>query len=1279
MLLAAVMATSSLPLAVSADNAAAYQVTNGTLNENVEDAAATNDADNSNYLSIGNRAVKGKDTRSRGIRFNVKTVTEADVTAGTVYYVRFKVRTAVDYTTPTIMGAQWNGSKWIANKSWPSTHQMRLPCSIPNLLNDTGKDGSHTYNKFWSVVGGATTGTTWIEIGNTEWTTIELKCKPQNAGTLCLDIQGLYSSRYQHPFDIDQFEVYCREGNTDAGAIIENTHVIESFEGATVVSYQAINYSPATDAKIVVDEYEAYDEIVPDGDAATATEVVKTYNTVLARGVYEVSAEMRYGWFDPEIDSDYAGLQNKTVTELEALYPSGGIKDANGKLKNNSATNVEVQIQFNNGAWKSLSTVNNVNTDWSEVVTSFAVLDDNQTLTGVKYILTKPDDVVAENTVRVRNLGAVACVGLFDETLDFADAENLLDGVNASYSGLIEHAEGTDGGYASMVTALTDSTNNDCIRLGVDTGVESVAGRVYYTSFKARIINNWSSATHKARVWSAIPLDRTHTGASTPLSNDYLYTNSNSELYTDFERIKEGTYYQTFTLGKEWKTYIGSFVPANNGQSISFGLARTTGDTIVPFEMDDVKVWYLDENNDEVVVYENNFNTAADGADIVSHFAGHDKQLFDTYTEITPVENLKAKAEYAVDPADVAADGVYVFTADIATSANGATGTAQIVYTLADGSKSETFAISNDYTEISSVISVANGEPQVTGVALDTDVAGAIKLTNVSLKFVPFEKIETDETDNFLAGTEFKVSGATVADVDAYGYLAVGERTIPPATDNRWSFLVVDFGTTAVKGRTYYVSYDVRQTGGTGELGIRTQMNGVTTSDAGVNSTHLLPSANTKVTWSNAGGQPLYKPTYEWQHIEGSFTPTASGAAMKLHFNKAMGEPDNQPMDIDNFKVWYIANGEEVVVYENDFGFEGAVGSEFTAKATTTHLFDYAHTAITPDSADRAVNVIYALDIPAENAVDADYLFRATVKTAEDVAEDVELTIIYTYDDGTTQSKKFYVDGEWSDIAWYRNVEDKDLVSVTLNFTAPCALLIRDAKLVIEDHKDDGMPNIGILMMLLHKNREGGRVDKIGGYLQIAARTAETSNRYLTFETGATTKAGVKYYVSFDARTTDGTKTTVRPIANFNIKESLAVANGGIKVDGMLNDNGMNGKYIVPNANTTADVIWYTNGAAAGDLNFPCTNFEGKWIHFEGNFTPVDEGQPLTILFERGPSTSFIQPLDVNNMKIWYMDGETEVVVYERNFDAATDIDGITGTAAVSIYLPEHLLPKVEE
>ncbi len=623
---------------------------------------------------------------------------------------------------------------------------------------------------------------------------------------------------------------------------------------------------------------------------------------------------------------------------------------------------------------------------------------------------------------------------------------------------------------------------------------------------------------------------------------------------------------------------------------------------------------------------------------------------------------VKAEVSYPVyDTSKLTMDGNFI-------TVDGNCFNAKLNVALADGTvyeSEEAVRVGNAWTPIEIAFTVMEAV-DLDSISILADADTKIRIRNFVIECDAFSVLG-DAEDNALSGATAKAENGTMSYEEGYGYVTIAQRTEDPGT-----FLQIKLADNAKKDRTYYVSYDILAPNG---HSYRNRVNVTNYLSDPTNGMYIWHTANSSL--GKVAGTPADKANHfpwvtasasnEWQHFEGEFTPNVNGAAIEISISRGPGQFKNE-FSIDNLKVWYNNDaGDPVVIYNNDFNNVGDIDSVITfSNAPAAHLQDITHTVITPDSADTATSLVYGLTIPEEEAVEGIYAYSADMRMSDG---ETEVTITYVYANGSENAFVTTVGEEWTTVKVFGQVTDSKLVEIVISYTSGAALNIANEDLLIDGRESGGIPNIGILMMLMKKGYGSNKLPD--GYLHIAERTPETSNRFLTFNADATTKAGVKYYVSFDARTSDNAKTIIRPIVTFNIKESMKVADGGIKVDGMVSELGMNNKYVVPNDNTKFEVTWNGTGGE-NNQSYPCTYVTGKWAHFEGYFTAVEDGKAIQLVFERGPANTYVQPLDIDDVKIWYMDGETEVVVYERNFDSEGQNANITGTAEVSHVLPQN-------
>lgn len=367
--------------------------------------------------------------------------------------------------------------------------------------------------------------------------------------------------------------------------------------------------------------------------------------------------------------------------------------------------------------------------------------------------------------------------------------------------------------------------------------------------------------------------------------------------------------------------------------------------------------------------------------------------------------------------------------------------------------------------------------------AVNPDAPVAIKNLSFALaSFVEEENVDTVPEENLIGNLEMTATGEIV---NESGYLSVAER--PKAN----GLFVLTLPEKAVANRTYYVSYDARvaESSTSGTTVIRPVYNGVISeasaggwpeaSTSGMSGNFLVPIYGTTATisWNNATEGVIYYPlrsfpntnlTKEWDRVVYQFTPVANANSIVLTMSRGPSTDFKQPVDFDNVKVWYMNGNEEVVVYENAF-YESAV-PEFTSavalevKNSTTSVAAVADTdtVVTYNAAD--------LDSYAGT-----YDFSTSVMTTDGTSGNAWVEVVLS--SGVTKtSDPVAINGSaYTDLAYSIYLADGvSIASVKIvtdftcgiKFTAPSLTFVPDAE-------GKGMPNIGIIMMMLLKKQGG--------------------------------------------------------------------------------------------------------------------------------------------------------------------------------------------------------------
>jgi len=528
------------------------------------------------------------------------------------------------------------------------------------------------------------------------------------------------------------------------------------------------------------------------------------------------------------------------------------------------------------------------------------------------------------------------------------------------------------------------------------------------------------------------------------------------------------------------------------------------GDESMPIDFDNFEIYHFNGDT-KVIDWSEDFSSAELG-DYGTAYGEHFSMRLNS--GCTGMFSIEEDVEYAsVDSVEIAyapdnyavAAGMYVLKAQMAypvfdpTEFTKGGGNGQIILengncydlttkvTLDDGTvvTADPVTVGNQWTDIELGFTAMN-DTTLDAITLSSDGKEDLRIRNVTIEYTPFDELTTEDEENFLDGTTLKVLGATIENVEIDkpdGFVRFPERIKNPDNDNPGTFIGINCGFKPKAGVTYFFEYDIRSEGFT----LRPRVNFPTVESEKMNGYYVVQTSATNI--KDIGGPTSYTiysyDTGDWQHFQGAATPTADSGSLVFTITRTTGF-DGTEFDFDNFKVFYMDGSEQVVIYENDFNDEDSMtGITTYADAPYNFILDPSHSIITPTSSTEPVSVVYDLDIPEEDAVKGDYIFKADIRTADKLAEDAVITVTYTFEDGTTKSTEWNVNSDWNTFTFFRAVDEAALESVTLSYTGASALLISDAKLMINVAKNGGIPNIGIIMMLLHKRSSGTGVDTV--------------------------------------------------------------------------------------------------------------------------------------------------------------------------------------------------------
>lgn len=375
----------------------------------------------------------------------------------------------------------------------------------------------------------------------------------------------------------------------------------------------------------------------------------------------------------------------------------------------------------------------------------------------------------------------------------------------------------------------------------------------------------------------------------------------------------------------------------------------------------------------------------------------------------------------------------------------------------------------------------------LTEVKITTDKKNPIDFKNVALTLTDgLTDAVTAAGENLLTGSLTASNRVTVADenvtdalgnsVEANGYLRVAN--IP---NSAMELIRIDSSYLPEMGKPYYVAFDVRTVNEDETTSIRAYGNSKSQEVVDVprmNKNYLKPTANNEFEYAldtGAGGWYMTGEmiTSEWKHFEGQYTPVAdpkNGIVITLYDG-----PSNNPksFDIDNFEIYYYgAGGQKVTAYSDNF--EGETAGERvsvrTSGITKSIITEVAATVSTVEaSADNPAKLTYDLDGVLS---DSRYHFAIDLRAADGGTA----TVSYTLKNGTTKTlTTAELGANWVTASGVIRLDDGErLTSITVLTDVTTALSFKDAELVSQVRPvDKGMPNRGIVMMMLLKKNGG--------------------------------------------------------------------------------------------------------------------------------------------------------------------------------------------------------------
>ena len=1027
----------------------------------------------------------------------------------------------------------------------------------------------------------------WVKNVGSEWTDVALTFTPTaTASDFGVEVGG--SSTYYHvlPYDIDDFGLYLADDTTFSNNLIgrsgANNDVAELNGGTVTTSNVAsLGITKISGCKVKLVTESPYTKV--SGMTKKTDGITFSEDVTLTPGIYKVSGDFRLSDFDNTSIKSYVD-DGVTVTNLGIKHNKTDCTytHTNGTVYDDECTDTSDKIHhtyYEPGTNTSMGSAPKQSGDyyyhtlwWRNSTSSWFIYNGNFRSMGVsvngeqlvwdtydeakgimdtegKYIKVDTEWTHGEATFVVKEAAALSslsfhggfdardvedfdfdnislvCLGEFEETLDYGE-DNLLDGIKASYPGVVTNYEVEENGYVYIrerveADDLLDGKNNDTPDnfLNIAFGVNSVEGTTYYVSFDFRA-DKPAEEENSGAASSAFRFRPTTGVASVEKSEngftaDYWVSADGCEI--EQKIASTGAYPYMSAVGGEDAKYVGTFTAAESGKPIVFKMGRGPGWYPHALTIDNI-CFYTMEGGVKNVLWEADLDTEDDIARLgFSSDCPNEWIYVEDYSHMTVLDDETAGITYDVAGLGFT-DGIYKFAMSVKTAEEGSAGRAKLVYTVAisetesETRESEWFDVADDFTDISLETLVIDGS-EITGLALVTDITGDIEYKKVMLNFKPFEVITEEDDTDYLDGTTVKVEGADFESVvidEPNGYLLYPERQnvlTDNKPDNFITVKVADLKPCA--GVTYHVEFDIKGNG----FVYRPYVNFRGTEAADMNGNYLVPGpANTLV---NEGGPKYPRMSVvgtDWMHYDGIATPSADQSTFEFR----MGRTDSfkgQEFAIDNISIWYMNGDEKVVAYEESFDGEvlDTAPMIFYSDAPNRHVLDVTHLKVTPNGTADETTVRYALNIPEEEAVEGQYIFKATLKTDDRNAAPVDMELTYTFEDGTVKSTTWTVGSTWETKVFYRPVSDAALVSVTLTWEGDTALQIRDAKLMIDEPDVYAIPNLGLLMMLVKKQQ---------GYFPAGDKkyqTPEVEGNLLTngnFNSEVTVVAGDKYDAS---------------------------------------------------------------------------------------------------------------------------------------------------------------------
>lgn len=429
---------------------------------------------------------------------------------------------------------------------------------------------------------------------------------------------------------------------------------------------------------------------------------------------------------------------------------------------------------------------------------------------------------------------------------------------------------------------------------------------------------------------------------------------------------------------------------------------------------------------------------------------------------------------------------------------------ATVTFVLSDGDSStsdETIEFVSDigphFTNINESIIISEGytltavkiAPVFSAAFGDNACPLSIDLKNVYLSKEDFGVIETDDNKNYLDSATAVPDSNTVpsyVEVDEKdGELYISERENFEDIPNNFFKIFVEHN--AVAGRQYFISYEITADS---NLRIRPKVNLVTRTEnygAGnldnvvtgfVNEVKGESDLISVYYKNNAGAEWLYNQleagvTYKFK---GEFTPVESSTdLLRITLDHGATSEKTSALTIDDLRIWYVENGEEIEVYSNNFDGEDYLdciyGNNYiNAKYSFTQRFGLSHNLYTPIDSTKPMSVTYELNVDEMAGLEGKYNFIALARLSGNTDKVSKAIVTFKFDDGSTSVNYIDITDEWANIGIQDRVgRGAKITSITVTFDTDVAVELTKPVLTFKYRWEHGRPNTGIVMMLLKK------------------------------------------------------------------------------------------------------------------------------------------------------------------------------------------------------------------